>query len=145
MINPYLIQRAKFKNRGDKEGIDSILKFDYMGSAEFEFGALPESLKRVRSNINDYVSFQYSFNNYPTKIVSVFCKKEQEHFVCDVLEGLIERKYRLKEHCDLINFIESKETIFTNDFWWDIENDWFFWKYTPQFDLKFIKNLKHNN
>lgn len=47
-MQPYLIQRGGFK-LAPKEitGPDSILRFDYMGSAEFEFGALPQSLRRM--------------------------------------------------------------------------------------------------
>jgi hypothetical protein len=44
MENPYCIQRGKFKNREGKQGIDSLLIFDYMGSSEFEFGALPSRM-----------------------------------------------------------------------------------------------------
>ena len=58
MITPYLIQQAKFSDRSDRKGIDSILAFDYMGSAEFEFGALPQSLKRIRENIDNYIYIQ---------------------------------------------------------------------------------------
>ena len=52
---PYLIQRGKFESRDFKEGIDSILKFDYMGSSEFEWGALPKSLQAIRDKKEDYV------------------------------------------------------------------------------------------
>lgn len=35
-MRTWLIQRGKFRNNKYKNGIDSILQFDYMGSAEFE-------------------------------------------------------------------------------------------------------------
>lgn len=48
---PYLIQRACFESkipRGSKLSVDDVLDLDYMGSAEFECGALPKSLARIR-------------------------------------------------------------------------------------------------
>jgi len=140
MNKPYLIQRAKFENRDSKKGIDAILKFDYMGAAEFEFGALPQSLNRVRQNISNYTQFEYLFTSQPApiKIVTVFCKKEQEDFVPEILEGLACKKYKLKEYCDMHEWLNGKAYLrTTNDFWWDIENDWFFWKFSVDFDVKF--------
>ncbi len=144
METPYCIQRAKFENRNDRTGIDSLLRFDYMGSAEFEFGALPASLKRVRNNMNDYIMFQYTFKKYPakSKSVTVFCKKEQYDFIGDILEQLAENKIRLKERCDLADWLNQKESSYNrNDFWWDIDQDWFFWKFTPTFDFQFKETL----
>ena len=65
----YLIQRGKFKKSDHKKGIDSILKFDYMRSSEFEWGALPESLKRIRSNIKKYKYFDV---NIKDKSITIF-------------------------------------------------------------------------
>jgi hypothetical protein len=144
MEKPYCIQRAKFDSRPDNKGIDKLLSYDYMGSAEFEFGALPASLKRVRSNLNDYIQFQYSFKKFPSKVITVFCKKEQYDFMGDVLEELTEKKLRLKEYCDLGDWVNPKEHSFNrNDFWWDIDQDWFFWKFTPAFDLQFKDALEN--
>jgi hypothetical protein len=141
MIKPDLIQRAVFYKKEGK-GIDSILRFDYMGSSEFEWGALPKSLKRVRANLGEYVQFQYSFKNFPEKTVTVLCTKEQQGFVGDILEGLVERKFRLKEFCDLNGYVDPKENSYNkSDFWWDIEHDWFFWKSNPEFDVEFRKAL----
>lgn len=146
MQNPYLIQRAKFENRQGKTGIDSILRFDYMGSSEFEWGALPASLKRVREDISNYIQFNYSFTKFPSKVVTVFCKKEQQDFIGDILEQILSHKIRLKEHCDLKDYVNPNPDfgkINPSDFWWDIDNDYFFWKMTPEFDVKF-KNALNN-
>ncbi len=143
MEKPYCIQRAKFESRNDKIGIDKLLRFDYMGSAEFEFGALPESLKRVRANFNDYMIFDYSFKKFPSKSVTIYCKKEQYDFIGDILEELAERKIRLKERCDLSDWLNEKESSYKrNDFWWDIDQDWFFWKKSKyDFDSQFKEEL----
>lgn len=116
-------------------GIDQILQFDYMGSSEFEWGALPKALKRIRENISEYTYFQYSFKKHPTKVVTVFCKKEQQDFIGNILEQLADREIRLKEYCDLDKFITGEK--YGHDFWWDIDNDWMFWKLYPDFESKF--------
>jgi hypothetical protein len=147
MQNPYLIQRAKFKdsdNNPSAKGIDKLLRFDYMGSAEFEFGALPKSLKRVRADIFKYVKFEYFFKNYSSNYknsVTVFCKKEQKEFMPDILEQLAENKIRLKERCDLSQYLKEENG---NDFWWDVDNDWFFWKINPIFAKNFQEELENN-
>ena len=140
MTTPYLIQRAKFRDEISstfRKGIDKILCFDYMGSAEFEFGALPASLKRIRAEIKDYLQFQYSFKKHPAKVVTVMCKKEDEDAVCKILEQLALNKIRLKERCDLPKFISDVTNSWDNDFWWDIDNDFMFWKFNPEFDANF--------
>lgn len=49
---PYLIQRAKIKTPLAPEGtlLTEAIRLDYMGSAEFEFGALPDSLEALHKN-----------------------------------------------------------------------------------------------
>ncbi len=136
---PYLIQRASVQNNKNSKGIDSVLSFDYMGSAEFEFGALPDSLKRVRMFPESYTQFQYSFGNYPSKVVTVLCKKEQQDFVGDILESLSENKIRLKGYSRSSEFVKDGNS--NTNFWWDIDNDWFFWVLNPDFDLQFKKLL----
>lgn len=145
MERPYLIQRAKFitedESTTSRKGIDKLLGFDYMGSAEFEFGALPKSLKRIRADHKDYIQFQYSFKKHPTKVLTVLCKKNEYNEVCAILEELALNKIRLKERCDLPKFLQGKSDTWDNDFWWDIDNDFMFWKCSPDFDIKFKKEL----
>lgn len=45
----YLTQRLKRRDGGGK-GFDRLFACEYMGSAEFEWGAIPESLKRIRAS-----------------------------------------------------------------------------------------------
>jgi hypothetical protein len=70
-----LIQRGKFDNRDYKKGIDSIVRFDYMGSSEFEWGALPESLGKIRDSINDYTYLDVPIKD---KVITVFCQDSQK-------------------------------------------------------------------
>jgi hypothetical protein len=45
---PSLIQRVRYRKNDLRKGIDAFFEFDYMGSSEFEWGALPKSLKLMR-------------------------------------------------------------------------------------------------
>lgn len=53
---PYLLQRilrrSGVRPEHAKAGVDACFSMDYMGSAEFEWGALPQTLKRMRVNID---------------------------------------------------------------------------------------------
>jgi len=44
----WLVQRCK-RDTSPLPGLDGVFRLDYMGSAEFEFGAVPQSLKRIRA------------------------------------------------------------------------------------------------
>jgi lipopolysaccharide biosynthesis glycosyltransferase len=70
----YCIQRCSEREKSvltTRKGVDLILSFDYMGSAEFEFGALPTTFKLFRelASKNDLVLNKTSelttFSNKP--------------------------------------------------------------------------------
>jgi len=130
-----LIQRAKFENRDYKKGIDSIVKFDYMGSSEFEWGALPKSLGRIRDKINTYIYLDIPIKD---KVISVFCRDNQKSEIKLYLTELSENKWRLQEYSDFDNYINPSQHFKSRtDFWWDISNDVMFWRKNQEFELKF--------
>jgi len=137
MNKPYLIQRAKFNDNSGKTGIDKILSFDYMGSAEFEFGSLPESLKRIRENINQYMYSLYFIND---KAITIFCKKSEVLEILNTLEKLAKREIRLKEWIDFSDWLNNEKH--RNDHWWDIDNDFMFWKKNTKFENEFKELIK---
>jgi hypothetical protein len=50
---PHLIQRVKRRASSlNKAGVDSDFAFDYMGSSEFEWGALPKALAEMRGAVD---------------------------------------------------------------------------------------------
>jgi hypothetical protein len=134
-MKTYLIQRGKFENRDFKKGIDSILDFDYMGSSEFEWGVLPESLGRIRKKIKEYTYLGVPIKD---KSITVFCKESQRPEIRLYLTELSENKWHLKEYSDFNTYINPGEFIENRtDFWWDIENDLMFWKKNNEFETKF--------
>lgn len=148
-MKPYLIQRAKFCNNPHRKGIDSILAFDYMGSAEFKFEVLPQSLKRIREKMSDYHTFSavgtsLSHPSNPSNKfkITIFCDGKNYEIVCKIIENLADNKFRLKEYCDFSDWIHGKTNHRSSDLWWDIENDYMFWVFNPEFTTAFEKLIK---
>lgn len=137
---PYLIQRGMFFKNELRKGIDSILRFDYMGAAEFEWGALPESLKRIREG--QYIFTELIVND---KLVGVYCKQNQIADLQEYLDGLAARKFRLHEYSAFDDYIFTGRFNNRFDFWWDIENDIMFWRENEEFTNKFMKLIKEQN
>jgi hypothetical protein len=123
-----LIQRAKFENRDYKKGIDSIVHLDYMGSSEFECGALPESLGKIRDLINDYTYLDVQIKD---KVITVFCKDIQKSEVKQYLTEFSQ------EYSDFDHYINPKFMKSRTDFWWDISNHLMFWRKDNEFESKF--------
>lgn len=144
MKTPYLIQRARFRKSTGK-GIDSLLEFDYMGSSEFEWGALPRALKRTRENKKEYIQFELILGDFVDKSIMVLCKQSDKEEMPTILRLIANRESRLKEFCDLDYYLEGRSNYKTSDFWWDIENDFFFWKPNIEFDNEFKKCLFESN
>ena len=138
-IQPYLIQRAKVTSRTKAKatGIDSLLDFDYMGSSEFEWGALSKSLKAIRANKENYDYFKFDYDGID---FTVFCEKGKETEVYNIIVELANDKIRLKEYCDFKSyfgkgFISNPDNW--SDFWWDIENHYMWWITDKRFKSAF--------
>jgi hypothetical protein len=137
-ITPYLIQRGMFRDVKLEEivGIDSLIIFDYMGSAEFEFGALPRSLRRIVVNLAEYELVQVNdIVDRDNNVLFVFCLKDQKEEVIEAIKGLGSRKFRLKEFSAFDYHVKSAIGQRDEDarwwmkrvnFWWDIQHDYMF-------------------
>jgi hypothetical protein len=141
-MKTYLIQRGTIKNQELKIGIDSIIEFDYMGASEYEWGALPNSLKRIRNHINEYTYLDVPLFG---KCVSVFCNNEQKAEVMEYLKELANGEMHTKLGSYFDQYIKpskyglewQREYPLKTNFWWDIENNLMFWGKNPEFELKF--------
>jgi hypothetical protein len=127
LIDPYLISRHSFNESGDT----FLKKFrcQYMGSAEYEFGAIPKSLKEnVIDQLDDYqwVSIR-SLTNFEDKCVHVFLHKSHsvEDYE-DILQRLGESPYGEKIKCKELSYFSqniSKPDRFSHvDVWYDMDN-----------------------
>lgn len=138
-MTPYLIQRAKFsKEKNESTGLDKLLNFEYMGSAEFEWGALPKALDSIRGKISKYVIANITIED---KDITIFVNKDVTPLqLAKYMDDLAYRVSYLKEPSGFDYYIKQKDVgSFVNkpDFWWDIKNDIMFWKKNKDFESEF--------
>lgn len=134
IAGPHLIQRGKFKDIEEKNiiGIDSLISFDYMGSSEFEFGALPRSLRGITSSWNQYqVVAVPGVHDADGLAPFLLCRKEQAEEIMGAVKIFMSEEYpkelRTKERVGLYNYLNPQSDYDLHvDFWWDIteDNDW---------------------
>lgn len=126
----YLIQSGYFKqNIHDIKGRKSIIELNYMGSAEFEGGALFNSTKRMLVNMEFYDIFSFpQYVNEKEEPLMVYAPRMFIDHITDIVDRLANSSYGLKEYCTLNDVIHHQDQIFKtkDDFWWDIENDFYF-------------------
>lgn len=141
MKNPWLVQRCEIT--GEK------LQYDYMGSAEFEFGACPASLERI---------FSKGLCS-STTTVRVEEKEVKVHIVAGVgfsfsdyqpyLQQMADNALRMKEHSEFDEAIKQQLGIklnwdheIRNNGWFDIEND-VLWTLIEENQGYLVAHLKH--
>lgn len=141
-MKTYLVARAQIEDRDYKQGIDSIISLDYMGASEYEWGAIPDSLKRIRTDLPDYTYMDLPMDG---KVITVFCKASVRQDVPDMLDKLASGEMHCKCYTDFDNFLrpskhqkewQAKRPLRTS-FWWDIENDLMWWEKNNEFEKKF--------
>jgi hypothetical protein len=141
-MKTYLVARARIEDRDYKQGIDSIISLDYMGASEYEWGAIPDSLKRIRTAIADYTYMDLPMDG---KVITVFCNVSVRDGVPDMLDQLASGEMRCKCYTEFDNLLrpskiqkewQAKRPVKTN-FWWDIDNDIMFWVKDNDFEKKF--------
>lgn len=131
MKTPYLIQRLNFKEA--KSGsFDDVLQCDYMGSAEFEWGGLPKSLKEMTKVCDSFKVKDFKkITNYKNQRFCIISTKEKSlSYFSEYFEKLLFDKLLLKENTFLkenvsgIDGFNNKPISIYNtvDAWWDIEN-----------------------
>lgn len=116
----YLLQRGIFRNKPleNKKGIDSRFQMDYMGSAEFEWGALPRGLRRICRNIDKYIELPIYIDGYLFYMLahSELLEKSIEDFI-DVFKGNL----HLKESPRMENIYNGNLDNQKIDFWWSLD------------------------
>lgn len=126
---PYLIQRGEFKSYDGYPRLSKAVYLDYMGSAEFEFDALPKSLRELEQ-LRDQLSIIYvaeiniqkkgSSKNIPLKVLSPWKDGSEEwSWYKEKLLSLRADELRTKENT---GFALNSGRWYKADFWWDIEN-----------------------
>lgn len=126
----WLIQRGRFESieKEKIEGIDSLISFEYMGSAEFEWGALPKSLRRIIEDGNGRYGFVEipEIKNSNAESAFAYCLLSEENDVREAIQHLSKNDYGYKESAMMASYINNGENYrYSSNFWWDIENDFF--------------------
>lgn len=134
MSEPYLIQRAFVRpdmTREKVKGIDDLLAFDYMGSAEFEFGALPKSLGAILAELDSYKVFKTQYKSLAGVDLFVFCRESERDTVLGWVDSLVQGDVRLKESTYLADALGTGKLSrwapsanMLPTAWWDIQNHW---------------------
>lgn len=122
MKDPYLIQRGTMRIDPSRKGLDGIAAMDYMGAAEFEFGALPNSLKVMRSR--QMVMTKTSLKAARGGAIYVISTPEDAPAVIDIVGRLAQgdNGFHLHERTDFSQILRDPKAKI--DFWWDVENHW---------------------
>lgn len=124
---PYLVQRANIRTplAEKTERLSRAVDFDYMGSAEFEFGALPRSFRRIESNLANFKRRTVTDILDGESSLRVWSYLSDEDFAeyCKYLRKMRSNRHalRMKEYPGFEADNVSKWR--KPDFWWDIEND----------------------
>ena len=124
---PYLIQRGTFQNIKEEEivGLDSLISYDYMGSSEFEWGALPASLRRMTSSFSKYVWFPVEeIKDADRQCLYILCQKHQQDEITNAVKILATEEhntFNTKERVGLQDYINCRSQYSMNtNFWWDV-------------------------
>ena len=134
MNAPYLLQRICFTKDTEK------IKYDYMGSAEFEFGSIPDCWRRVCSKIESFRVMTVVDENGHNISASNGLRLQ---FIGDVetlgelqekwISKLLKNEVHLKEHSELQEQFTGKNKYSNKPYWnstfshngvIDIENDY---------------------
>lgn len=138
---PYLIQRAEIQRPlADPDArLSRAVDFDYMGSAEFEFGALPSSFRNIEAQADAWqcrLVQEIQEEGRPLRVYSAFNDAEFEEYRQHLL-ALRAGRGRTKERTEF-GLDQPRSRFTVCDFWWDITNDVMF-----GFDKVFMNRLPH--
>lgn len=133
-IEPRLIQRCNFReHKGEVTGIDHILTYDYMGNANYEFGALGQALRSIiNRDCNNLVIKNTKIKNQEGKGLFVICFPDDYNQIINIITNLIadERKSHLEEPIYLRRSLGMSDDNIRKgmkfDCWWDITNGYLF-------------------
>lgn len=136
---PYHIQRGKIKHPLVEGRFSEATDLDYMGSAEFEFGALPMSLRALQARVDDIkITVEPRItgeSGESLRVLHTFTPDEYEEYVGHLLK-LRAGTARTKESTYFdVEHPKHFKTL-RCDLWWDIDNH-VMWS----FDKVFMKRL----
>ena len=119
------------KNGGLSEDAMKLLRpifsFDYMGSAEFEFGAIPKCFQSMANRIKEYSTHEIIINKMPVYII---CETVNAELINERVKELAKNKIRCKDWTSFnqalgLNKYSKKEDCRTIG-WLELDNEFLF-------------------
>ena len=129
----YLIQRCTYREIVDKEKLvniylDDYLSFDYMGSAEFEFGAIGKTWRFIKDN-GAYYSHRVHRMENGHRLYFYIPTHWDEKEIIAFMKECIEKRFNTKERTDFDyafkDYITSTTNVWLNVNWGDRGLPWF--------------------
>lgn len=128
----YLIQRGSFRNNLETAtsflggSASHLIDPDYMGSSEFEWGAIPAAYSRIMGQFKDYKLFPSVISTIRGAPVCIFCRKDRRDDILRHIKEYIDNPYKLKEWSNLPQHFKEvseleRHSLKTN-FWWCIDH-----------------------
>jgi hypothetical protein len=119
---PYLVQRGKIRRPLVDGRFSDAVNLDYMGSAEFEWGALPKSLRALQAQVDAIkitVDPRITENEKSVRVLHTFDEATFEEYFTYLLKMRADT-HNMKE---LSHFEEGRTKYhLETDFWWDVDN-----------------------
>ena len=126
----YLIQRGTFAKDLNREftGLAGasyngrLIDLDYMGAAEFEWGAIPNAYRRLMYHYEEYKLHVTDLVTVRGVPFSIFCKDKDYPTILKAIKEYIENPYPLKEFPALReHFVDTTPRYLGINFWWCID------------------------
>jgi hypothetical protein len=145
MNNVYLVQRIIKKSYpSDGKGVDSKFSFDYMGSAEFEFGTLPANLKIMRKTPAKNIII--SSLTFQDKVAWFVGKQEDLNEAQNLFaDQLASRNWSLKECTFIHDQYYNEQSYRKIDGWWGLKNNTGYAFFKEKNHAETWKNLVYGN
>lgn len=145
-VRLYLLQTGQIEDNIKSEEIrlggrsnDKFVDFNYMGSAEYEFGASRSSFKYIMEHYSEYDLFESYIKNLNDVPFHIFCRRDMLTAIQNAIADHSRKGYRgdiieMKEPCYLWAHLTDVDSKFererlkwarmNNNFWWDFQNHW---------------------
>jgi len=136
---PYLIQRGKILHPLVEGRFSEAVDLDYMGASEFEYGALPKSLRALQARVSDIkVTVEPRItgeSGESLRVLHTFAPDEYEEYAGHLLKLRDGTAHTQESTYFGVDHSKHFKTL-RCDLWWDIDNDVMF-----TFDKVFMKRL----
>lgn len=125
-VRPYLVQRARFRANGasPSQGWDAVVSHEYMGSSEFEFGALPRAMNTLVATRRSLITASTPHRSHDGHDLVLICEKDREADALASVDQIMSGRFRMKEAPHMKERLAGSGHHQDTEIWWDLENNW---------------------